>query len=392
MKVCFVIPTDLFVQEYMPCPYFRALKEINTVKDVGHNVCVISLLRYMRDFPTFEIRNGIEIHRLYLLPPKKNILRRLLFFLKLSKAVAEKIKSLRPNMIICHDIELLYASVLAKKALSIPLFYDTQEDFPALIKEQNKVEGTIFELLEKRMLKHVSHTFVVSEGIADRLRTWGYPVSVLYNSKELFPSKYERDYLTLKCAIGFEKNDFIVGFVGSLDILQPIEMLIALLKDLPDNIKLLIVGGREKDINTLRSICEANNAGNRVVLTGLVDYKVALNYVAVFDVGTIILPPLSNNYLFRCPIKLFDYMGIGIPMIISGFPDMTRIVIDDCNCGLAIDPTNPAEIREAILYLYRHKDEVLRMGRNARAKFEQKYCWEKERKKLNVWNIYNIQK
>ncbi|MBU4502508.1 MAG: hypothetical protein KKA79_07965, partial [Nanoarchaeota archaeon] len=91
MKVCFVIPTDLFAQEHYNAPFLRALKKINLLKKSGHKIYVISWLRYKRDYPEFEVRDDLEIYRFYLFPPKKNLLKRIKFYFHLTKNISKKI-------------------------------------------------------------------------------------------------------------------------------------------------------------------------------------------------------------------------------------------------------------------------------------------------------------
>ncbi|MEX1014416.1 MAG: glycosyltransferase, partial [Candidatus Paceibacterota bacterium] len=81
------------------------------------------------------------------------------------------------------------------------------------------------------------------------------------------------------------------------------------------------------------------------------------------------------------PNKLFEYMHAGLPVIASDFP-LWREIIEGNNCGLLVNPLNPNEIAEAILWLYNNPDKAREMGRNGQKAVKEKYNWEQEEKKL----------
>lgn len=394
MKVCFVIPTDLFAQEHYNAPFLRALKKINLLKKSGHKIYVISWLRYKRDYPEFEVRDDLEIYRFYLFPPKKNLLKRIKFYFHLTKNISKKIIELKPDVIVCHDVELLYVCVKAKKKLNATLFYDSQEYFPAVFSEHNKIEAFLADFIERRFGKHANHIFTVSDGIAEKYRKKNFPVTTIYNSRPIFPLKEEQNYLKFKKSLGFSEKDFIVGFVGAIRTERGVETLIEILKELEENIKLLIIGGPESEMNRFKAHSKEYGVENRVVFTGALDGGIVLDYVSVFDVGTVIIPPLTLNYIFNAPNKLFDYMGVGIPIIASNFPDMKRIVEEEPKCGITLDPTKKNEIKDAILYFYNNREECKKMGVNARKKFIERYCWERQEEKMRnahtIWKHNNI--
>ena len=54
------------------------------------------------------------------------------------------------------------------------------------------------------------------------------------------------------------------------------------------------------------------------------------------DIGLAILLP-EPRYVAATPVKLFEYMASGLPVIASNFPSIAEIV-NEANCGLLIDP------------------------------------------------------
>jgi len=76
--------------------------------------------------------------------------------------------------------------------------------------------------------------------------------------------------------------------------------------------------------------------------------------------------PLSIiNYINSLPIKMFEYMSAGIPIIISNFP-LWKSIIDENQCCICVDPMNPEEISKAIKYIIGNLDVSQKMGENGR--------------------------
>ncbi len=75
--------------------------------------------------------------------------------------------------------------------------------------------------------------------------------------------------------------------------------------------------------------------------------------------------------------KLFEYMGMGIPLIISDIPGWADVVTRH-RCGLLVDPADPSDIAEKLLFLATHPEEAAAMGENGRRAVLQQYNWETE--------------
>ncbi len=96
--------------------------------------------------------------------------------------------------------------------------------------------------------------------------------------------------------------------------------------------------------------------------------------------GLVNLHPLIN-YLDALPIKMFEYMFAGIPVIASDFP-LWRDILKDNKCGICVNPLDPQDIANAINYLVSHPEEARIMGENGRRAILEKFNWSIEEKKL----------
>lgn len=90
-------------------------------------------------------------------------------------------------------------------------------------------------------------------------------------------------------------------------------------------------------------------------------------------VGMCIIQKMKNSE-FSYPTKMFEYMHIGLPQIISNF-DLYRSIVETNQCGLCVDPSKPTEIANALEILISNKTLATKMSDNA-LKNAPLYCWE----------------
>lgn len=116
------------------------------------------------------------------------------------------------------------------------------------------------------------------------------------------------------------------------------------------------------------------------------DYRGWLDRSAVRQIlqdsvaGLVTLHPVIN-YLDALPVKMFEYMAAGVPVIASDFP-LWKQIIEDSGCGLCVDPFDPSAIADAIDYLVCHPEMAEQMGRNGQQAVAEKYNWDIEKQKL----------
>lgn len=98
------------------------------------------------------------------------------------------------------------------------------------------------------------------------------------------------------------------------------------------------------------------------------------------SLGLVTLHP-TKNYPDAYPVKMFEYMSAGIPVIASDFP-LWRQIVEDAGCGLLVNPMKPEKIAEAMNWIINHPEEAQKMGLAGRKAIEQKYNWTMEEEKL----------
>lgn len=87
------------------------------------------------------------------------------------------------------------------------------------------------------------------------------------------------------------------------------------------------------------------------------------------------------NYLESYPTKMFEYMVLGLPVVVSDF-QLYRDIVERYRCGFCVDPSKPGRIAEALLYLSRHAQEAAAMGARGWEVIRNDLNWATESRKL----------
>lgn len=96
--------------------------------------------------------------------------------------------------------------------------------------------------------------------------------------------------------------------------------------------------------------------------------------------GIVIYQP-EPNHIKAQPVKMFEFMAAGLPVVASNFP-LWKTIIEGCGCGVCVEPTNADEVREACVRLVNNPDLCREMGMAGRKAVMEKYNWDIEGEKL----------
>jgi glycosyltransferase involved in cell wall biosynthesis len=79
------------------------------------------------------------------------------------------------------------------------------------------------------------------------------------------------------------------------------------------------------------------------------------------------------------PVKLFEYLGAGLPVIASNMPQFTELLQ---GCGVQVNPKDVIQIRMTIEKLLANEAGMAEMSRVGRERIVKSFCWENDGRKL----------
>lgn len=134
-----------------------------------------------------------------------------------------------------------------------------------------------------------------------------------------------------KVSISFEKNDLVLGFVGSIFPYHKVDRLIRCVHQLhlsDKNVKALIVGGGEI-LNELQEIANKLGVQDKVIFTGNVKPELVPHYINLMDIAVV-----PNAKWYMSPVKLFEYGIMGKSVVAPDSPSVSDVLEDGRNSVL----------------------------------------------------------
>lgn len=98
------------------------------------------------------------------------------------------------------------------------------------------------------------------------------------------------------------------------------------------------------------------------------------------DVVTIPWPWTEFSAYFTSPLKLFEYMAAGVPIVATDLPSIREILRHGENAWL-VPPNDPKALAAGILHLLKNRDLAARLTEQAREEVR-KYTWEQRAKAI----------
>jgi glycosyltransferase involved in cell wall biosynthesis len=177
-------------------------------------------------------------------------------------------------------------------------------------------------------------------------------------------------------------RDLEVVYVGQLYRWKGIDGLVRAMAHLPGR-RLTIVGGSEPaDVERLQALARAEGVAERIDFVGYVTPPEVEAYLARARVGVIPLPHegFVEAAWFTSPLKAFELMRAGVPVVASDLPSMRELVRAGEH-ALLVPPDDPPALAAGIDRLLR--DRVLAAELVARAATHVlDYSWEARARRL----------
>ena len=112
----------------------------------------------------------------------------------------------------------------------------------------------------------------------------------------------------------------------------------------------------------------------RVRYLGRVQHDSVPDLFARVKLGLIPLHPVTN-YLDAYPVKMFEYLAAGLPVIATDVPRW-REVLEAHDCGVCVPHGSPRLLGETIARLLDDDARARGMGERGRRAVEEHYSWE----------------
>jgi glycosyltransferase involved in cell wall biosynthesis len=289
---------------------------------------------------------------------------RLFFFLLLKKV----------DILVANDLDTLLANYLVSRIRKKKLVYDSHEYFtevPELVGRD--FVKRVWSGIEKWILPKIKYSYTVCESIA-RIYSEKYNINMhVVRNLPVHIRDLPKPGVTIRQA-----NEKIIIYQGALNLARGMELAIQAMKFI-DNAKLIIIG--DGDITAdLQQLADEYELNNKVIFYERMPYDELMAYTAQADLGISLEEKMGLNYYYSLPNKLFDYIQARIPVLVSDFPEMAKIV-NDYGVGLTVNTSDPGQLASVFKEMLENQDKRKLWKQNLE-KAAVKLCWEKEEKRL----------
>lgn len=260
-----------------------------------------------------------------------------------------------------------------------PVFAETRPELLAGAAPASAAKLRRLAARETRVWRLAEGYATISRGLAEDLSTRLGPrpdVVVIPDGARIDPG---RQYAPLHA----ERATRVIVYVGHLYRARGVDVLLEALARLPRT-RAVIAGGHpaEADLGRLRELAATLGVADRVTFTGMIPRKDVPALLA--DADVLVMPYFSTPVIERysSPLKLFEYMAAGKPILASDMASVREVLSDGVNARL-VPPANADALAAGIANLIEDRALADRLARKA---FEdvQAYSWDRRAEHLEA--------
>jgi glycosyltransferase involved in cell wall biosynthesis len=288
-------------------------------------------------------------------------------------------RATKPDAIVDYALSTGLPALLVARQFKIPFLFHVIDALHTIV--PSGVLQPIARLFERGLLDSADQTLYINED----LRQYGLSLGakpdrarVIRTGVDLQRFQPDLDTKALRAHWGLAETDVVLLFIGWLYEHAGVDTLMHHLAGLPANVKLLVVGTGDAEAR-FKALSTELNLSERVIFTGQQPYDLAPQFMALADVCTL-YSTVNNITRHIVPIKTYEYMAAGRPVLASPLPGVERDV--PSGNGVLYVPENelPAVLNQLLNAEYRHT-----LGQQARAFVEAHCDWEKLTDEFEQW-------
>ena len=380
----------LFLSDNFPpegnAPATRLWEHATRWVKAGHSVTVITCAPnfpegkiysgYANRWHQVEVMAGIRVVRVKTyITANEGFLKRTLDYLSfMAGAWIAGLFEERPDVVVATSPQ--FFSACAGWALAgvrgLPFVFELRDLWPASI----VAVGAMKKSLVIRLLEHVEMllyrraTAIVSvtHAFKRELIERGVDASkihVVLNGVDLSQYQPRPRSPALEAEIGLRGN-FVVGYIGTHGLAHALDKVLdaaALLQHRSDIAFLFVGGGAD------RARVEAMVAERGLHNVVLLARQPKERMPEIWSLCDLVLVPLRDTPVFRTviPSKIFECMGMGIPVLMSLPEGEATAIVRDSGCGVCVPPENPEAMAAAIEDLSADREKRDRLAAAASA-------------------------
>jgi glycosyltransferase involved in cell wall biosynthesis len=280
-----------------------------------------------------------------------------------------------------------FSGMAAAEALGIPFLLEVNAPLSVEQERYRRLHmKSMARGIEEVLFRRADAVIAVSEGVRRYVEEKGVDpgrIHTVPNSvdTDLFDPAACVDGAVIRERRGLPAGDFIVGFLGTMKEWHGLRVLLGAMKEVwarGPGAHLLIVGNGPMR-GWLEERIREDRLEGKITITGEVPHYEIPSYLAAMDVA--VAPYTETPGFYFSPLKIFEYLAMGRPVIVSGIGQI-REIVEDGETGLLARPGDVRDLAEKIGRLRDDPGRRERLGRAARSSILGRTHWKKNAREI----------
>jgi len=291
------------------------------------------------------------------------------------KVVGRLLKGKKEYDVIHTHEEACIMGAFFSSITKIPHLYDMHSSLVQQMTNfgftKSKIIIGFFKWIEKKSLKNAVSTIVICRALYDYASTitGKEKLTIIENFIDENPHRTDLDperlnQIKKETGKGEKK---IIMYTGTLEKYQGIPLLIQSMTHLPGDFRLVLIGGKPKQIEEIKHLVETNQLTERVLILGEKPPEEIPYYLGTADV--LVSPRTLGTNI---PLKIYAYLKSGIPVVATNLYTHTQSINQDI--AILTDP-DPEKFAAGILEAASEKGKIT--SENANAFCRENYSYER---------------
>ena len=333
----------------------------------GHEVTVVTCAPnfpegrlypgYRNAWRQVEMRSGIRVVRVktYITANEGFIKRTLDYLSFMLMGFAMALFERRPDVVVATSPQFFCAMAgwAASVARRRPFVFELRDFWPASIVAVGAMRRSVviraLERVEMFLYRRATAIVAVTESFRRELIARGVDgekIHVVVNGVDATQYRPRPRSTALEAQLGLQ-GKFVAGYIGTHGLAHALDKVVeaaALLRRREDIVFLFVGGGADRA--RLEAMVAERRLENVVMLTRQPKERMA----EIWSLCDVALVPLRDSAIFKTviPSKIFECMGMGIPILMSLPEGEATGIVRTMGCGVCVPPENPAAMATAI--------------------------------------------
>jgi glycosyltransferase involved in cell wall biosynthesis len=345
----------------------RVRKQCQSLSDAGYDVLLIG-----RKMPqSLPIERTYKFKRISLLFNRKA-----LFYAELNLRLLVLLLFSKADLYYANDLDTLAANTLAAWLRRKPMVYDSHEYFTEVPEIQSRPwVKKIWKFIERSCIGKASLVLTVNKSIAILLQD-AYQLKDVQVVRNV-PDGFGQLAPATRAELGLPADMQILILQGSgINTDRGAEELLEAMAFMDGTI-LLVIGGGDA-MPALRLRAQMPDLAQKVIFKPRMPYSAMMRFTALADLGLSLDKDSNINYRYSLPNKVFDYVGAGIPMLVSDLVEVRNFVLEN-DLGVVASQHDPRYLSGLITATLADTHALARFRKNA-LRIRMKLHWQDEYK------------